>query len=242
MMQDMAGVKVSMLLLFTVLLTIGVCKANANDKWINIDYVRCMKNQLPCYCEKVSRPFVWIRFDVDSDGDYVESQCYGFNDIEPIHVKFKKDAEGVYKAVNNVVAGSVCISSSKDTLYYFENNKRSVFVRLDNAYLDEQDPLSVLNISLLKDAFALRGKSIQTLLKHDTLYCSCNKWLGKINLIAGGQESWVIERRADSVYVYKYLDEGDVAKSPAIRDFKTGKVVKQDTEKKKLIARYKWER
>jgi hypothetical protein len=106
---------------------------------------------------------------------------------------------------------------------------------------EEQGQLLSINVTLLNDAFLSRGyMSLYEILKQEKLYCDCNKWLGGVNLVTGQNASWVLEKRKDSLIIYKYINDKEPKELPALKDVNTGKVTRRDIIKKKFFRRYKW--
>lgn len=249
--DKMRSVKVNIELFCIVILLVLVSwhspgwEETAYQNWINIDYVKCMKSKLPCYCEKVSQPFVVIRFRIDEESDSVKAQFYRFDDMEYMNMEIKKELDRNYKIVSASgypISGYLSINKNQDTLSYYDNNKKkSTFVRFNDLDPEVQDQLLVANVAYLNEAFLSRGKmSMNAVLKQDKLYCRCNKWLGGVNLITGSNASWIIDQRKDSIYIYKYINEGGTREIPVLKNVRTGKETKTNVIKKKLIKRYKW--
>jgi len=51
-----------------------------------------------------------------------------------------------------------------------------------------------------------QNQTLETILKQNSLTCNCNPELGTINLVSGNKNAWILEKRGNSLFIYKWTN------------------------------------
>jgi hypothetical protein len=199
--------------------------------WISVEYLNCLKTELPCECEKWGEPFL---IDLDTTKRFAllyngqtnyDYYGYNFNIISPDYFELYDEQDSPASLNDTVkVIGSIKINS--DTLLLKEHSCRpikfSLYATGDNhGYVNE-------HIELVNSALAARGyNNLNKLLHADSLKCFCNWEFGGINLVWGDRGHWILEKKENQLLIYQWTNP------PAEKtvDLKI---------KKKLLKKFKW--
>lgn len=193
-----------------------------NKNWINIIYLKCLENKLPCECAfSTIQPYV-IFLDTN-----LNSENFGIHYLQTADLEFfggglRKEGENTYSVINKYdefidqseTFGTILLT--KDTLFYFDkNNSVSKFIsfgktsekNLIDLWNDDENKLEIENASILNTAFIHHGyPSLKNILKSDSLYCACIRELGGINILGNYKSFWIVEQKKDSLFIYNYLN------------------------------------
>jgi hypothetical protein len=200
-----------------------------NYCWLNVRYVECLKNKLPCDCEKITEGYFSIVIDTSRSRRQYGIALSNFDQMEPYIYGIKKTAFNKFVLLkkNEDSLKSALITLKGDTLYYEENGQVGKFTKSKKSNEFDTEFYVKDNVELIDDALFKRGyPRLETILKEDSLNCACNKWIGKINLlsITGKSKSWTIEQVRDSLFISKIInapdDPDDSIITKKIRSFK----------------------
>lgn len=205
-----------------------------NYIWISNDYINCLKIKLPCECEKKVSSYFYLGLETDkkSKSFGVTALKYDSNEFEKFDIK--EVTPYTYKVYNDIEDTSSFIGLivvQKNILFFIdrENNKK-IFKNYGKKYSNDESQHGNQNVKIINIAFVKRGYlPLERILDQDSLICSCNKELGRVNLImlSGSKKAWIIEQKKDSVYLYHFINSSDDKIVPLII-------------KKELISKYKW--
>lgn len=202
------------------------------SNWMSIDYINCLKTDLPCECEKPSEYFLisWnttknIVLFYEGESNYE----YNLHDIKTITPNnwdvYNKLAGQVIFGDTTTSIGQIKIKN--DTLLFTELlGKQTKFIHYStgdyNAYLKEY-------IKLLDAALSTRGyENLNTILQSDdNLKCWCNWELGGLNSIYGKDRGWILEKQANELLIYEWTNRP------------TEKIIDYEIEKK-ILKKLKW--
>jgi hypothetical protein len=183
--------------------------------WINIDYIKDMKNYLPCECIDSINYYYYISIaskqvndDMNDEENMPEGILNSVIQTEPalFYILFADSIKYIIAVDSESKYGELILNG--DTLLLIDSVSSKKFVKsiftfdfFGDKYTSDLD-----NITLLNKALSLRGyPSIQTILKEDSLDFDCNAWLGNINMIYSykTRKSWVLEIYNGFLHIYK---------------------------------------
>jgi hypothetical protein len=225
--------KTILLLCFTIFISTQSFTTEGIDQgssWINIKYIECLTDKLPCECEIIAKPYAFISVDTNSNSDHYGVVLMGFNHpMDPNFKYIKKIGEieyavfkwqtGMYNnghPLTDTIFAKLTIE--KDTLYYIENDIQSKFIKSKtikkyDEYQDNKDNVYLLNIALNKRGYP----PIEQIVAHNSLLCECNPWIGGTshNLLYTYEEEqpslcWVLDIVKDSIYIKKVIFGDDI--------------------------------
>jgi len=198
--------------------------------WLNVEYIKCLNNYLPCECEKVVETYFSINIDTSLTSELNRIVLLRHEQMESFYYRLEKDSVNKYDILKSgdIKEKLGAIFFDKDTLHLCENGVISKYVQTGfSSRLDNNSHLTD-NVSLINKAFTDRGyATLNKILLQDTLQCDCNKWLGGINLLSikGKSDTWVLEQIKDSLLIYKVINEESDPDDPIIKE---------------MIHEYKW--
>lgn len=193
-----------------------------NKNWINITYLKCLENKLPCKCAfSTIHPYV-IFVDTNLNSEGFEIHYLQTADLEFFGRGLRKEENNKYTIIqkNNELIDTVetfgTILLTNDTLFYFDkNNSVSKFINfgtppaknLIESWNVDENKLEIENASMLNKAFINHGyNSLNDILKSDSLFCACIRPLGNLNIIGNNKTFWIVEQNKDSLFIYNYLN------------------------------------
>lgn len=205
--------------------------------YLNLDYVKCLENKLPCECEKaVGTDFLVI---VDTSA---KRGVFGIQTMRSRFMEFypweTEEIEKNYFKVNNLLyeKNLSCFLMSNDTLYYTdEKGRKATFIE----FFRQKPPLNFynkyvlykkLNFIFVNNAFSVRGyELLGKNEEEDTAILYCNKKLGGKNIIFDCQsgKSFDIRLEKDTVYLLETILSRE----------KAGRV---EISSEKIVKKYYW--
>lgn len=178
---------------------------------MSIDYMNCLKTDLPCECEKLEEYFLIsldttkryvLLYDGKANHDY---GLYNFKTISSsnFEVYNKQYSQTLFSDTIKVI-GQMEIES--DTMLFIETSgKQTKFILYNigdnNGYFKE-------HIKLLNSTLTFRGyDKLNKTLQSDSLKCWCNWELdGGLNLIFVKDHDWILERKDKELYIYEWTN------------------------------------
>ena len=200
-----------------------------SSSWLNIQYIECLKNKLPCECEKQVNTY----FSLSINSDYKWISLCEFAYWEPGIFKIKEIDQNKYGILHWQKKDSIwaTIEITSDTLYLTKIDIISKFVKSKTVKGYDDRHHKKDNIELLNRSLITRGyPKLEEIVTHDTLRCDCNKTLDKVNLISvqGRPLHWVLTIEDDSLNFYKVTnpdgDPSDPMITEKIKSFKWDKL------------------
>ena len=199
--------------------------------WLNTKYTECLKNKLPCECEKITETYYSLAIDTNSSSKNFGVALSKYNLMEPNIFSIKKIGLYEYEVISNERNATTWakLLIKKDSIYLIENATQSVFYKTNNSNKYNTQHYLFDNVDLLNKSLAKRGyPRIEEIVKDDSLICECNKWKGNINLLSveGKPQSWILELKNDSLFIntVTYPNEDPDPDDPIIpKKFKTYK-------------------
>lgn len=207
-------------------------KQSIYSNWIGLDYLNCLKTDLPCECEK-SKEFFLISLDTTKKFIllYEGRANYDYNqyDLKTISPNNLVVYENQY--YQNIIRDSITtigqINIKNDTLHFttpYGFHTIFVFYNIGfkNDYLYE-------HIKLLNSAFEARGYlNLSKTLNKDSLKCCCNWELDRgVNIVYGNDFEWILEKKNNELSIYEWKNR-PIKKSINLKI------------EKKLIKKLKW--
>lgn len=181
------------------------------SNWMSLDYINCLKTDLPCACEKSSTYFL-ISLDTinkfvslyDGRANY-DYNRYSFRMISKhnLEVYNKPYSPTLIKDSIDII-GQIKIEN--DTLLFTDPlEKQTQFILYSTG---DADGYYKEHINLLNSALTNRGyDNFNTMLQSELLKCWCNWELdGGINIIFGPDKDWVLEKKEDELYIYEWIN------------------------------------
>lgn len=199
------------LFLFT---SCGQENKNQTTCWLNVQYIDCLNNNLPCECEKSTDSYFSIALDTSLNVDANRITLLNHEQMEPNFYRLKKISDNKYEILmsEDVYKETNIVFIDRDTLYLNTDGVKAKFIKSNlcdgfniNSYYKD-------NIKFLNKAFVDRDyETLEEILHEDSLMCACNKWLGGLNLITikGKPDSWTLKMSSDSLFIYKVDNRED---------------------------------
>ena len=190
-----------------------------SSSWLNIQYVECLENKLPCECEELVNTYFSLSINADykwvSICEYTYPEC-GIFDIK----KNDNDKYGIlhWQKKDSIWA---TIEISNDSLYLTKNDTISRFIKSNTVVGYDSQHHSKDNVELLNKSLIARGyPTLEEIVDHDSLNCNCNKWIGKVNLLSvkGHPLHWVITIEDNNLNFYKDTNSGRDPSDPMITE------------------------
>ena len=153
--------------------------------WLNVEYMKCLNNHLPCECEKVVETYFSINIDTNLTSELHRVAMLKHSQMESYYYKLKKVNENKYDILRNDNSRMGSLIFNKDTLCLYEDNIISKYVQTSfSKRLDNNSHLTD-NIVLINKAFTDRGyATLNKILLQDTLQCARNKWRGGVSSLS----------------------------------------------------------
>jgi hypothetical protein len=203
------------------------------SNWMSLDYLNCLKTDLPCECEK-SREYFLISVDTtkklvlfyEGKANY-DYNLSNFKTISPNNLKiYNKQYSQTLFSDTITIIGQIKIKN--DTLLFTNpfgrQTKFVLYSTGDNdGYLKE-------HLKLINSALTVRGyDNLNKILHSDSLECWCNWELdGGMNSVFGNKKGdWILEKKDNELYIYEWTNP------PSEKSFDL-KI------EKKLLKKLKW--
>lgn len=190
-----------------------------SSSWLNIQYIECLVNKLPCDCEKQVNTY----FSLSINADYKWISLCEHKYWEPGIFEIKEIDHNKYGILDWQKKDSIwaTIEIASDTLYLTKIDTISKFVKskMVKGYDDRHHTKD--NIELLNKSLIARGyPKLEEIVTHDTLRCDCNKTLDKVNLISvqGRPLHWVLKMENDSLNFHKVTNSDRDPSEPMITE------------------------
>ncbi len=212
-------IRITTILIYTFVTLLGCIDKTNNSKkptrntcsnWMNVDYLNCLKTDLPCECEK-SQEFFLI--SIDTSNQFValyEGRAnyeHGYNNYRVISNTNLEVYEMHYSQtlLKDSIAIIGQISIKEDSLFFRETSGKLTKFILYNS--DERDGYFKEHVKLLNRALETRGyDNLSTLLLSDSLKCWCNWELGGANIVFRAEKKWILERKENELYIYEWTN------------------------------------
>lgn len=223
----------SVVLIFQFFSSQNCASKESEDKgqsWLNIKYVECLKNSLPCECEKNTGTYYSLVLDTNDDSKNFGIALSNFEEMEPQLYPIKKITSNEYavlKSREDASSWAKVIVEDKE-LQFIEGNAVSKFTKSKKSTGYDLNHYYEDNVDLLNGAFTARGyPKLEEIVKEGSLKCDCNKWMSRQNVlyVKGAPKSWIIEMKSDSVQILRITNTDRDPDDPV------------QTEK---VASYKW--
>jgi hypothetical protein len=201
--------KVICILFFGVVM-VNAITPNGGTAWINIRYIECLKNKLPCDCEKDAGLYSFISLDMNNN----KIMLNGYSQMEPYVYLLKVSGLNKYEIVNwdnNIVPIEIFIQN--DTLHLIAKQIELKFIQSYTIKNYDFYHYAKDNINLLNQAFELRGYSkLEQIVGYDSLCCDCNPWLEFKNLLSvqGMGKHWILKLVGDSLHIMKVINNENI--------------------------------
>jgi hypothetical protein len=202
------------------------------SNWMSLDYLNCLKTELPCECEK-SREYFLISVDTtkkfvllyDGRANY-DYNLYDFKEISKTNLEVynKQYSQTLFKDTITVVGQ---LKLKNDTLLFIEaSGKQTKYILYSTG---DNEGYFKEHIKLLNSALTIRGyDDLNNVLQSDNVKCWCNWELdGGINIVYGQYKNWILEKKDNELYIYEWTNPP----SEKTTDLKI---------EKKLIKKLKW--
>lgn len=182
--------------------------ADKGQSWLNVKYIECLKNSLPCECEKSIEAYYSLVLDINPDSKNFGIALSNFEEMEPHLYPIKKITSNEYavlKSREDASSWAKIVIQDKE-LQFVEGGSVSRFTKSQKSNEYNLDHYLEDNVDFLNDAFVARGyPKLEMILKENTLKCDCNKWMGGKNVlyVKGAPKSWIIEMKNDSVQILR---------------------------------------
>lgn len=200
-----------LILLLSQALTSQSCTNKENtdggQSWLNVRYIECLKNSLPCDCQKITETYYSLVLDTNPQSKTFGVALMNFELMEPSMYPIKKIASDEYAVLKSREDASTWakLIIKDNELHFTENNTLSKFTKSKaNGYDLQHEVLD--NVALLNKSFTARGYSkLEEIVNEDSLRCDCNKWMGKVDMlyVKGAPKSWIMSLKNDSLTIQK---------------------------------------
>lgn len=209
------------------------CASKENESkgqsWLNIKYVECLKNSLPCDCQQITKTYYSLTIDTNPDSKNFGVALSKFEQMEPYVYPIKKVAPNEYEVLKNRedASGWARIIISGAELQFIENDIQSKFIQSKKSKDYDVQHSQTDNVNLLDEAFTTRGyPKLEEIVKENALSCDCNKWMKNVNVlyVKGAPKSWIMEIRNDSLVIEKITnvdrDPDDPVQTKRVNSYK----------------------
>jgi sulfur transfer complex TusBCD TusB component (DsrH family) len=183
------------------------------SSWINVQYIECMKNRLPCECAKMIDAITFLSIDTNNKNENYKVMLNKYGQMEPYIYQIQKIKQNEYKIFNqNVKSTQVKLLIHNDTLHLISDSIRSKFIQSEVVKKYDTQHYYKDNVYLLNKALVARGyPQLEKIVgyAYDSLRCDCNPWIGNLNLLSieGQGKHWILDIKSDSLYVKKVLND-----------------------------------
>lgn len=205
-------------------------KGKEAQSWLNIEYIECIKNSLPCECEKSIRTYYSLVLESDAGSKNFGIALSNFEEMEPHIYPIKNTAPNEYVVLKSRDDTSIWakVIVKENELRFIEGNSMSKFIKSKKSNSYDLNHYYKENVALLNEAFTARSyPRLEQIVNENNLNCTCNKWMGGINLLSvqGAPQAWTIELRNDSLLINRVIN---IDKDP------------DDPLQTERLAGYKW--
>ena len=174
--------------------------------WLNVNYIQCLKSNLPCECEETIKAYYSIALDTISHSKKYGITLSTFVQMEPNTYPIRKIGLKEYEVLTNRQDDNswANLKLKNDTLNFYDGKNSSKFVELVRHNEFNSQYINKLNAKLLNEAFVERGYAkLEEIVNHDSLSCECNKWKENVNMlyVKGQPKGWTIEIANDSLQI-----------------------------------------
>jgi hypothetical protein len=179
-----------------------------NKKWLNVDYINCLKSDLPCACQKKVGKFYALTLDTNKLSKNYGVSLAQYRDREPSNFLTKRTLPNTYDLFKNDKDDTIRIGKliiNKKELNFIYNDLENLHFLLSPVQNLYEYQYEKQNVFLINKLLKSRGYlTLEDILNEDSLSCSCNKDFGNINLIIseGGKKYWIIEKEMNSFLIY----------------------------------------
>lgn len=199
---------------------------DSNQLWLNTKFVSCLKERLPCDCEKETQEYYSLVLNLQLD-KVVSMSKYEF--MEPYQYPLRQKGSDEYVILSSnsdsTIWGKLILRDDKLNLVV--DGITAVFERFEISEESNGDLYSNAIVDILNRAFIKRGfETLHDLLGEKALHCNCNKWMGGVDQIyvPGQPKSWILEINVDSLEISKILntdrDPDDPVQTQKMKSFK----------------------
>jgi hypothetical protein len=224
---------VVVLLCFQILTSLNCRSKETHDKgscWLNISYIECLKNKLPCECEESLQNYFSIALDTNSDSKNYGIALSKYDQMEPFIYPIKKIRSNEFEILlaQELNSSWAKLIIRNDSLYLIEKDVLSKFIKSEMSEEYAAQHIQIDNVNLLNKSLAARKyPKLEQIVNQDSLRCECNKWLANSNVlfVKGKPKSWIIKMVNDSLQIMEIIN---VERDP------------DDPVQTKKIASYKW--
>ncbi|MGB4849831.1 MAG: hypothetical protein WBP41_18035 [Saprospiraceae bacterium] len=195
---------------FFQLFAIPICSNRVKNDiahcWLNAKYMDCLKNSLPCECEKITETYFSLVIDTTTSSKNFGVALSKYDLLEPSRFSIKKIGHYEYGilSIKNDTQIWARILINLNAVYLIEKTSQSVFYESNNSVHFNIQHYLLDNVVLVNKSLNQRGyPKLEDIVKDDSLICECNKWKGKINLLSvvGKAQSWILEIKNDSLFI-----------------------------------------
>ena len=177
--------------------------------WINIEYMRCLSNNIPCKCSSIKSKYSFAITE-NNMGKIKTFWNRNLNENEIDEYQIKK-----YTSTNKnfaIVLGDIFIKKNVITLHT-KDGKIVKYQFLMQSDTFSENYCSIKILEQINDRIKRKNdKSIYDFVPINA-GCDCNNELGKINLITkrGDSKSWLLEKQEDGnkIILYEIIDRED---------------------------------
>lgn len=198
-------------------------QAQVGSNWINLEYINCLNNDLPCSC-LTDIDYILIEFNVKSPNDIklLEPKL----NIEELLVKISEN--NIFKVYTHPEASDIFFSFTitGDTMIVSNGEMTQKYIRykqVDNSQKGAQF-IGKLNVLMLQKLINSKNFDIKKELGiSEESLLHCNIGLGNINLLYKREDcnnKWILEKDEDKLLIYKYINSCDGKMHPTIVDKK----------------------
>lgn len=181
---------------------------DAGQSWLNIKYIECLKNSLPCDCEKITETYYSLVLETNGNSKNFGIALSKFEQMEPYLYPIKEIGFNEYtilKSQKDTSSWAKLVIKGEE-LQFIEDNLLSKFAKSKKSKGYNVQHYLVDNVNLLNESFVARKyPKLEKIVKEDSLRCDCNKWMGNVNLLSvkGAPRHWIMEIKSDSLQIYK---------------------------------------
>jgi len=184
------------------------------SSWINVQYIECLKNSLPCECAKIVETNSFLSIDTNNCSKNYGIMLNKYGQMEPYIYHIRKTKANEYEVLNLDESILAKLLVQNDTLHFISDSVHSKFIQSEIIKQYDNQHYYKDNVYLLNKAFVARGyPELGQIVNHnyESLRCDCNPWIGNINLLSvkGNPLAWVIFIANDSLYIEKVINNED---------------------------------